>query len=87
MRETARAAVVAIGLVLVFVPISEHRRRWLSVAGGWAVLMAASRVYVRAHWFTDVVAGVAIGAAVVLAYALLIDRWFDKETERGTADG
>ena len=62
--HSATAAVVAIGLVLVFVPITEHRRRWLSAAAGWAVLMAASRVYLRAHWFTDVVAGVAIGAAV-----------------------
>ena len=67
--HSATAAVVAIGLVLVFVPITEHRRRWLSAAAGWAVLMAASRVYLRAHWFTDVVAGVAIGAAVALAFA------------------
>lgn len=85
--HSATAAVVAIGLVLVFVSITEHRRRWLSAAAGWAVLMAASRVYLRAHWFTDVVAGVAIGAAVALAFALLIDRWFDQKTERGKADG
>jgi undecaprenyl-diphosphatase len=85
--HSATAAVVAIGLVLVFVSISEGRWRWFAAAAGWGILMAASRVYLRAHWFTDVVAGVAVGAAVALAFALLIDRWFDKKTERGKAGG
>ena len=73
--HSATAAVVAIGLVLVFVPIIENRSRWFAFAAGWAVVMAASRVYLRAHWFTDVVAGVAVGAAVALTFALLLDRW------------
>ena len=75
--HSATAAVVAIGLVLVFVSISKSRWYWFAAAAGWATLMAAGRVYLRAHWFTDVIAGVAVGAAVAITFALLIDRWSD----------
>ena len=75
--HAATAAVVAVGLVLVFVTISENRWHWFAAAAGWATLMAASRVYLRAHWFTDVVAGAAVGAAAALTFALLVDRWSD----------
>ncbi len=80
--HSATAAVVAIGLVLVFVTISKNRWHWFAAAAGWATLMAASRVYLRAHWFTDVVAGAAVGAAVAITFALLIDRWSDAKEDR-----
>ena len=73
--HSAAAAVVAIGLVLVFAPIVNNRRHWFVAAATWAAFMAASRVYLRAHWFTDVVAGVTLGAAVALTTALLVDHW------------
>ena len=73
--HAATAAVVAIGLVLLFVSISESRWRWFAAAAGWATLMAESRIYLRAHWFTDVLAGAAVGVAVALSIALLVDRW------------
>jgi len=80
--HAATAAVVAVGFVLVFVTISENRWHWFAAAAGWATLMAASRVYLRAHWFTDVVAGAAVGAAVAITFALLIDRWSDAREDR-----
>jgi len=80
--HSATAAVVAIGLVLVFASISKSRWHWFAVAAGWAMVMAASRVYLRAHWFTDVIAGAAVGAAVAFTIALLIDRWSDAREDR-----
>ena len=69
------AAAVAITLVLVFVPTGAHRRTWLVVAVGYAVVMAASRVYLRAHWLTDTVVGITIGAACAVAMALAASWW------------
>ena len=47
----------------------SHARR--ARAAAWALLMGASRVYLRAHWMTDVAAGVALGAAIAIGVALL----------------
>jgi undecaprenyl-diphosphatase len=59
------AGAVAAGLLLV------HRRLGL-VAALAAVLMAATRVYVGAHFPSDVVAGLVLGAGVsVVGWALL----------------
>lgn len=87
--HSATAAVVAIGLVLVFAPIARNRWHWFIAAAGWAAMMAASRVYLRAHWFTDVIAGAAVGAAVAVAFALLVDQWSGPTGDRRNtlADG
>jgi undecaprenyl-diphosphatase len=86
--HAATAAVVAIGLVLLLVSVSERRWYWYAAAAGWASLMAASRVYLRAHWFSDVVAGAAVGAAVVITFALLIEQWAGAREDQpnGTAE-
>ena len=59
--HTANAAVIAtFGGFLV-------RRRWARVAGAlYVALVAASRVVLGAHWFTDTVVGAAEGAGVAL---------------------
>jgi undecaprenyl-diphosphatase len=80
--HSATAAVVAIGLVLVLAPITRNRWHWFAAAAGWATLMAASRVYLRAHWLTDVVAGATLGAAVALTIALLVVQWSDRDIDR-----
>ncbi len=80
--HSATAAVVALGLVFLFAPIVKRRWHWFGAAASWATLMAASRVYLRAHWFTDVVAGVALGAVVALTAAVLVDRWVAREGDR-----
>ncbi len=48
---------VAVGLLL-------SNRRWGVIAVGLAVLMALARVYVGAHYPGDVLAGLALGAAI-----------------------
>jgi len=42
------------------------------IAAGFAVMMGVSRVYLRAHWLSDVVAGVALGAAVAIGVAVVM---------------
>lgn len=58
---------VAAGLMIV-------SRRWGLVAAGAAVLMAATRVYVGAHYPADVAAGLLVGAIVTVAGWLIFGR-------------
>lgn len=67
-------AVVAITLVIVLAPSGRKRRYLEFVAILYVLVMAWSRVYVRAHWLSDVTAGLAFGAAAALTAALIIDR-------------
>jgi membrane-associated phospholipid phosphatase len=69
------AAALAITLVLVLAPASAHRRGPLVVAALYGLAMAASRVYLRAHWATDAIAGLAIGAATALTVVLIAEWW------------
>jgi undecaprenyl-diphosphatase len=68
-------AVVAISLVVVFVPAGPRRRNLEILAAAFALLMAGSRVYLGAHWLTDVVAGVAFGAACAIGAAAAVHWW------------
>ncbi len=69
------AAAVALMLVLVWVPAGPLRRPLLVVGAVYALIMAASRIYLRVHWFTDVAAGLAIGAGTALVLVLLAAWW------------
>jgi membrane-associated phospholipid phosphatase len=80
-------AVVAVGLMLVLVPSARRRPLYWVIALAYIVAMAWGRVYVRAHWLSDVTAGVAIGAAVILTAALLIEWLDDRSTPRGSVEG
>lgn len=65
-------AAIAVALVLVLMPPGPERRRWEWIAVGFAFVMAFSRVYLRAHWLSDVVAGVLLGSGVALGVAALV---------------
>ena len=69
------ATAVALSLVIAFVPVGPTRRNLELVAAGFAVLMALSRVYLRAHWLSDVAAGAALGAAAAVTSAALV-KWY-----------
>jgi undecaprenyl-diphosphatase len=65
-------AALAVALVLAFMPAGHERRVWEWIAAGFAFVMAFSRVYLAAHWFSDVVAGVLLGAGVAIGSAALV---------------
>lgn len=59
------AGAVAVALLVV-------DRRWGAIGAAFAVLMAVDRVYVGAHYPSDVVGGLALGGVVALAGAWLV---------------
>ncbi len=65
-------AATAVALVLVLMPAGPARRRWEWAAVVFAFVMASSRVYLWAHWLSDVVAGVLLGTGVALGTAALV---------------
>jgi undecaprenyl-diphosphatase len=69
-------AVTAVALVIVFLPAGPHRRIWELVAAGFAFFMGLSRMYLRAHWLTDVVAGTLLGAATAIGVAAVVHLWW-----------
>jgi len=71
--------VVLLGLVCYLIVLSGPRRRWryLSAAGSAIVLLAvaASRLYLEAHWLSDVVGGFAVGLAYLLVVILMMEAY------------
>lgn len=65
-------AATAVALVLVLMASGPRRRKWEAAAVAFAFVMALSRVYLNAHWLSDVVAGVLLGTAVALGSAALV---------------
>ena len=70
-------AAVAIGLVIVLVPAGPHRRNLEFAAGAFAFFMAASRIYLDAHWLTDVLAGTGLGAAIMIGVPAAVHEFGD----------
>jgi len=67
-------AATAVALVLAFLLPAAERRRWEWIAVGFSFLMAFSRVYLHAHWLSDVAAGVLLGSGIAIF-------WFAALTE------
>jgi len=65
------ASATAVAIVLVTLPAGPRRRKWELLAIAFSFVMALSRVYLNAHWFSDVVAGVLLGAGVALGSVAL----------------
>ena len=79
-------ASIGVALVLVLLPPGSRRRGWEIGAAGFAFAMALSRVYLNAHWFSDVVAGVLLGTSVALGTAAIVtevrDIWARRRERR-----
>jgi undecaprenyl-diphosphatase len=65
-------ASIAVALVLALMHAGPKRRKWEVLAAAAAFVMALSRVYLNAHWFSDTVAGVLLGAGIALGATALI---------------
>ena len=65
-------AVTAVGLVLVLAHPGPSRWRWEVRAVVFTAVMALSRVYLRAHWLSDTVAGALLGAGLALGWPALL---------------
>jgi membrane-associated phospholipid phosphatase len=65
-------AVTAVGLVLVLARPGPSRWRWEVNAVLITSVMALSRVYLRAHWLSDTVAGALLGAGLALGWPALL---------------
>ncbi len=65
-------AVTAVGLVLVLARPGRARWRWEVNAVVFTSVMALSRVYLRAHWLSDTVAGALLGAGLALGWPALL---------------
>src|SRR6476660_544273 len=65
-------ASIAVALVLALQHAGPQRRKWEVLAAAAAFVMALSRVYLNAHWFSDTVAGVLLGAGIALGATALI---------------
>jgi undecaprenyl-diphosphatase len=79
-------AAIAIGLVMVVVRAGPRQRIYEVLAGGFAFLMGASRVYLDAHWLSDVVAGTAMGAAVMIGVGAAVHEVNDRLDARSGGD-
>lgn len=75
---------LAVALVLVSFPPGERRRKWELLAVGFAFVMALSRVYLAAHWLSDVVTGVVLGSGIALGAAALVSEIVNALVARGT---
>lgn len=76
--HSVAGAAIAIAAVIVLVPAGPKRRNLEMLAVAFAMVMALSRVYLRAHWLTDVAAGAALGAAIAIGAAALMHRLDDR---------
>jgi undecaprenyl-diphosphatase len=65
-------AVTAVGLVVVLLPPGRRRWRWELWAVVFTTVMALSRVYLHAHWLSDVVAGALLGAGIGLGWPAVL---------------
>jgi membrane-associated phospholipid phosphatase len=66
------AAAVAAGIVLLLA-IRRSRHWYLdALAVAYVIAVAWSRVYLRAHWLSDVLTGAALGAAAAISVFLVV---------------
>ena len=80
------ASVTVFAVVIALVPPGRRRVAWGAAAGVFAILMAASRAYLGAHWLSDAIAGLLLGTTCALLAAVAVDQaqraWFRRRARR-----
>lgn len=71
-HATASAA-IGVSIVLAFLRPGHRRRVWIGLALALAFTMAFSRVYLGAHWLSDVVTGVLLGSVCAIFGFAIVD--------------
>ena len=68
------ASVTVLAAVIALVPAGRRRIAWGLAGAIFAILMAASRAYLGAHWLSDAIAGLLLGTSCALVAAVAVDR-------------
>jgi membrane-associated phospholipid phosphatase len=79
------ATVTAVAAVIALVPPGRARVAWGTAAAAFSVLMALSRAYLGAHWLSDVLAGVLLGASCALLAAFAVGELQGRRTAHRAA--
>jgi undecaprenyl-diphosphatase len=87
--HSVAATATVVAAVIALVPPGPRRVAWGAAAAGFSVLMALSRAYLGAHWLSDAIAGVLLGASCALLAALtagaLQGRWNARRPARSAS--
>jgi membrane-associated phospholipid phosphatase len=70
--HSVAATVTVVAAIIALVPPGRARVAWGAAAAVFSVLMALSRAYLGAHWLSDAIAGVLLGASCALLAALAV---------------
>jgi membrane-associated phospholipid phosphatase len=80
--HVANATTVAVALGFIL------QRRWVWFAGAaWVLLMLLSRTYLGAHWLSDTLGGILLGAAVAVLLWAPFAQKLEREGRRGAPTG
>jgi undecaprenyl-diphosphatase len=76
------ATVTVVAAVIALVPPGRARVAWGTAAAVFSVLMALSRAYLGAHWLSDALAGVLLGASCALLAAFAVGEFQGRTAHR-----
>ncbi|HEV8219098.1 MAG TPA: phosphatase PAP2 family protein [Streptosporangiaceae bacterium] len=83
--HSVAATVTVVAAVIALVPPGRARVAWGAAAAAFSVLMALSRAYLGAHWLSDALAGVLLGASCALLAAIAVGELQGRRTAHRAA--